>query len=159
MQLISKQTNIDFMGHRRVALIVSLLLIAVSIGSLAIRGLNFGLDFTGGTLIELGYAQPVDLAEVRESLGAEGFDDAVVQTFGSAREIVVRLASRGEEANAGISTGVLAALEDPENPPEMRRVEFVGPQVGAELAEKGGLAMLAALAMILFYIIVRFQWK
>ncbi len=159
MELISKELRIDFMSHRKVAMIFSAILIVASIGSLVTRGLNFGLDFTGGTLIEVGYPAPADLAEVRSRLGNAGFDDAVVQTFGSSQEIVVRLASQGEEDNAGLSTSVLQALSEGETGAEMRRVDYVGPQIGQELAEKGGLAMLAALAMILFYIIIRFQWK
>ncbi|MDX1571358.1 MAG: protein translocase subunit SecF [Xanthomonadales bacterium] len=159
MQILAKETHIDFIGQRHIALVFSVILLVVSIGSFFVRGLNFGLDFTGGTLIEVGYQEPVDLNSVRESLSAAGFDDAVVQTFGSARDIVVRLASRGKESDAEISNGVMKALEDTGLQPEMRRVEYVGPQVGEELAEKGGLAMLAALAGILFYIIVRFQWK
>lgn len=165
MEILSKQTNIDFMSHRRVVLAVSVALVLASLVTLGVRGLNFGLDFTGGTLIEVGYPEPVDLADVRARLADAGFGDAVVQTFGSARDIIVRLAPRGEEAesmeevDAEVSNEVLAALGTGDTGATMRRVEFVGPQVGEELAEQGGLAMIAALGMILLYIIVRFQWK
>lgn len=156
---IAKDTHFDFMGQRRIGLVFSLVLLVVSVGSFFTRGMSFGLDFTGGTLIEVGYQEPVELARVREALEGAGYGDAVVQTFGTARDIVVRLASRGEDSDADTSSAVMEALADTGLQPEMRRVEYVGPQVGEELAEKGGLAMLAALAGILVYIIIRFQWK
>lgn len=161
MRIIKEQTNIDFMRRRWIALAASLAFILVGSVSLITRGLNFGLDFTGGALIEVGYETAPDLSEVRRQLRAGGFPDAIVQTFGTAREIVVRLgSSEGESGSAGISSRVLEALQaGTEAGVEMRRVEFVGPQVGEELAEKGALALLWALAGIFLYIMFRFQWR
>ena len=160
MELIKKQTKIDFMGMRKIAVVVSLLLIVASIASLATRGLSYGLDFTGGTLLEVGYTEAPDLGSIRSALGEAGYDDAVVQTFGRPTDVVVRLATDEQENRPELSNEVLGLLQDASGQAlEMRRVEFVGPQIGAELAEKGGLAMVYALIGILIYIIFRFQWK
>ena len=151
-----KDTHIDFMRQRWFAIAFSALMIIVGIGSLATKGLNFGLDFTGGTLIEVSYDEAPQLADVRGGLASAGFDDALVQTFGSSTDIVVRLAARSDSSDAELSSKVLEALG---NGVEMRRVEFVGPQIGDELAEQGGLAMLWVLAGIFVYIMFRFQWR
>ena len=160
MKFLNRKTNIDFMGRSRIALIFSAILIVASITSLATRGLNFGLDFTGGTLIEVGYPSPPDTTEVRENLANAGFD-SIVQTFGAATDIVVRIPpSDVEESNAELSTRVLAALsQGVEGEIEMRRVEFVGPQVGDELAEQGILAVLYAMVGVFLYVMFRFQWR
>jgi preprotein translocase subunit SecF len=147
---IFRDTHIDFVGKRKIAFVVSLLLLAAAIGSLALNRLNFGIDFTGGTLIEVGYQQAIELDDVRDKLSAGGFDDAVVQNFGTA---LIRVPPRADESSAELSTRVLEALPGA----EMRRVEFVGPQVGEELTEQGGLAMLYALFGILIYITLRFE--
>ncbi len=158
MEILKKEPRINFMGHRKAALVLSTALVLLSAISLFTRGLSFGLDFTGGTLIEVAYTTAPELEAVRGDLEGAGFSDAIVQTFGSAKDIVVRLAPRGEKNSASISTEVLDALNsDPENRAEMRRVEFVGPQVGEELAENGGLAMLFALIGILIYVTLRFE--
>lgn len=161
MRLIKEQTHIDFMQKRWVALAISLAVILLGAGSLITRGLNFGLDFTGGALIEVGYNEAPQLSKVRQQLEDGGFPEAIVQTFGTAREIVVRLSTSEEEsATADISSQVLTALQaGTESGIEMRRVEFVGPQVGEELAEKGALALLWALSGIFLYIMFRFQWR
>lgn len=163
MELIKKQTNIDFMGQRKAAAVVSIILIVASITSIVVNDPPFelGLDFTGGTLIEMGFPDAADLNRIRTALDEAGFEDSLVQTFGNSRDIVVRVPPRGEQSSADLSTEVMRALEQSSDSgvPEMRRVEFVGPQVGQELSEKGGLAMLYALIAILFYIIVRFQWR
>ena len=160
MDIIKANTNIDFMGQRKAALALSLVLIVLSVVSLATRGLNFGLDFTGGTLIEISYEAPPELTTVRAQLDAEGFEDFTVQTFGSARDIVVRIpASESEDSGADLSTRVLEALSANNPGIDLRRVEFVGPQVGQELAEQGGLALLYALFGILLYVSFRFQWR
>jgi preprotein translocase subunit SecF len=160
MQIFKKATNFDFMGKRKLAIVFSLLLIAISIGSLAVRGLNFGLDFTGGTLIEVGYAQPVDLQEVRGALDKAGFSDAVVQHFGTAKDVLVRLAPRAGEASEALGDQILQALNAAsDSEVEMRRQEFVGPQVGDELRDDGGLAMIIALAFILVYVMARFEYR
>ncbi|HSH28892.1 MAG TPA: protein translocase subunit SecF, partial [Thiohalobacter sp.] len=158
MRLLSGQTNIDFLGKRRLAFVFSLLLILVAIGSLATRGLNFGIDFTGGTLIEVGYSQPQELEPIRSVLQQGGFEAAQVQYFGSSREVLIRLAPR-EESQAELSSRLLSLLQQHNTEVEMRRVEFVGAQVGEELTEKGGLAMLYALIGILVYVTLRFEYR
>ena len=146
MEFFSKKTNFDFMGKRRLAIILSSVLILASIASLVVRGLNFGIDFTGGTLIEVGYQQDIDLEPVRERLEQGGYGDATIQRFGTPRDILIRIAPHEDVTNEKISNDVFALLEaDETNKPELRRVEFVGPQVGDELTEDGGLAMLYAL--------------
>ncbi len=160
MEFLKKQTNINFMGQRKLAWTLSAILLVLCIASLAVRGLNFGLDFTGGTLLEVAYPEAVDLGQVRSALADAGYTDAVVQTFGAPNDIVVRLATSDEGSSAELSEQVLEALNGASGQQlDLRRVEFVGPQVGEELAEKGGLAMVYALIGILLYIIFRFQWK
>lgn len=152
--------NYNFMGIRQKALTLSAILLLVSVAALATKGITPGLDFTGGTLIEVGYEDPPNLAEIRAALAAEGFDDAVVQTFGTTRDISIRMQTPEEGASAELSNQVLAALRaGSEVGIEMRRVEFVGPQVGEELANRGGLALLYALIGIFIYVALRFEWK
>jgi preprotein translocase subunit SecF len=160
MELFSKQTNIDFIRRLPMAYVLSALLIIISIGSLATRSLNFGLDFTGGTLIQLQYAEAPEINDIREALNGGGFDDAVVQTFGTTRDIVVRIAPRGDTSSADLSTQVVSALRSSNvGEMELGRVEFVGPQIGSELRDQGGLAMVYVLIGILIYIAMRFQWR
>ena len=160
MKFLNRKTTIDFMSKRNVALVFSAILIVISIASLAIRGLNLGLDFTGGTLIEVSYPSPPETTEVRANLAAAGFD-SIVQTFGAATDIVVRIPpSSLEESNAELSTRVLAALsQGVDGEIQMRRVEFVGPQVGDELAEQGILAVIYAMVGVFLYVMFRFQWR
>ena len=159
MELFGRTTAIDFMGKRRVAIALSVVLLALSIGSLMTRGLNFGLDFTGGVLLELSYGEAVELADVRERLASGGFGDALVQNFGTARDVLIRVLPREGADSAQVGEQIISLLRAGNERVELRRVEFVGPQVGEELTERGGLAMLFALLMILAYIIARFQWK
>jgi preprotein translocase subunit SecF len=161
MKILKQKTNLDFMGKRGLAFVVSLLLMVLSVVMLATRGLNFGLDFTGGTLIEVSFPDDADTELVRSNLRSAGLEDAVVQTFGVASDIVVRVPPRSEEeSNAEISTLVLQALQEGvQGEVTMRRVEFVGPQVGEELAEQGILAVVYALIGIFLYVMVRFQWR
>jgi preprotein translocase subunit SecF len=160
MQLIKPNTKIDFLKLGLPMVILSVVLVLTSLALLTFRGLNFGLDFTGGTLIEVAYDRPAELDSIRDALEGAGFDDAMVQRFDTARDIVVRLPSQGEQASAETSTEVLRALNAAaEGSVEMRRVEFVGPQVGQELKEKGGLAMLYAVIGILIYVWLRFEWR
>jgi preprotein translocase subunit SecF len=183
VQIIKSKTHIDFMSKRLVALVVSLLIMLVATGSLVIRNLNFGIDFTGGTLVEVAYKEAAEIEDVRKTLRQGGFDDAVVQYFGTAREIMVRLPVSKDKKSAALSNDVMVALRTPfgerlaeKNEQDiqlcitrsdarepcqvqMRRVEFVGPQVGDELTEKGGLAMLYALIGILIYVAFRFEWR
>jgi len=161
MEFFKKQTHIDFLKLRRAAFVLSVLLIIAAATSLFTRGLNFGLDFTGGTLIEAGFEQAVELDAVRSSLDAGGFEDYVVQQFGDASSIAVRLAPRDEEeSSAELSSAVLEALEQSgQGAIDIRRVDYVGPQIGKELAEKGALAMFWVLLGILAYVSIRFQWR
>ncbi|MEX0729212.1 MAG: protein translocase subunit SecF [Aquisalimonadaceae bacterium] len=159
MWLFNKDPSIDFMGRRRQAFVFSLVLLAMAIAVLTIRGLNFGIDFTGGTVVEVGYAEPANLADVRDSLEDNGFDDAVVQYFGSAREILIRLGPREGVEPAQVSNQLLSVLQQHDSTVDLRRVEFVGPQVGEELTQDGMLAMLYALGGILIYVALRFEYR
>jgi preprotein translocase subunit SecF len=148
---------INFMGIRRVAFIATLALTLVSLASLAIRGLNFGLDFTGGTLIELTYERPVELASVRAKLDEAGYGDALVQSFGATTDVLVRL--QGDDPQLGEKVAAALRQSASDNPATVKRVEYVGPAVGEELRDQGGLGMLLALGGILVYVAFRFQWK
>ena len=182
MEFLKRDTQFDFLGKRRLAGMISLALIALGIVSLLARGLNFGIDFTGGTLVEVSYKDSVTVEKVREQLKSARFDDARVQYFGTSRDILVRLPARSVDNNAAISSDIMETLRLPfletlaESPQsglqqcvselglgecsvQMRRVEFVGPQVGGELTEKGGLAMIYALIGILIYVAWRFEWR
>ncbi|MBV0932545.1 protein translocase subunit SecF [Marinobacterium weihaiense] len=147
----------NFMGVRKLALAFSLILMLVSIGSLAVNGLKFGLDFTGGSLVEIGYEREADLEVVRDQLETAGFEDVVVQTFGSPRDVLIRLQA---DHDPKLGDKVLQALQsESDQSLELRRNEFVGSQVGEELREQGGLGMLLALFMIMVYLAFRFQFK
>jgi len=156
MQFIDPNKTIDFMSKRKLALTFSAILLLASVVSLAVKGLSFGIDFTGGTLVEIGYPDTAELSEVRSALGEHGFDSAVVQHFGTSKDVLIRLAV-SEDSTADISTKVLNALEETGSDLDLRRIEFVGPQIGSELAEDGGLALLAALAGIMMYVYFRFE--
>ncbi|PJC86181.1 protein translocase subunit SecF [Vibrio sp. HA2012] len=159
-QIMKADKMIDFMRWSKLAFVFSLVMIATSIYTLSTQWLNWGLDFTGGTLIEVGFEQPADLNEIRTSLEAKGFGDATVQNFGSAREVMVRLRPREEASGEKLGNQILSALQEGTGKNvEMRRIEFVGPNVGDELTEAGGLAILASLLCILLYVSVRFQWR
>lgn len=148
------------MRQRRVAAWLSAVLILVAVASLFARGLNFGLDFTGGVLMELSYGDPVELEDVRGTLAEAGYEDALVQSFGTASDVLVRLPPvETAEAADRLADEVEAALRAERADVELRRNEFVGPQVGSELAEQGALAMLFALIMIFIYVMFRFRWK
>ncbi len=159
MKLLKEELNIDFMGKRKLATIFSAILMAVSIVSLATQGLNLGVDFTGGTLVEVGYDKAAGLESIRSDLAASEFGEATVQYFGSASEVLIRVAPREGVNTAEISSSILELLRSDGQVVEMRRVEFVGPQVGEELTEDGGLAMLYALLGILIYVALRFQMR
>lgn len=157
---IPGQARINFMNKRKLAAAFSLTLIIISIVSLAMKGLNFGIDFTGGYLIEAGYEQDVNLDKVRTALVDARFKDAQVQNFGSSKDIIVRIAPREDINKATIGDSILRVLRTTSDTDvNMRRVEYVGPQVGEELRDEGGIAMLVALAGILIYISLRFQFK
>ncbi len=147
------------MRRRRVTAFLSILAVLISIVSLSTRGLNFGIDFTGGVLLEVGYPETADLAQIRQSLALEGFGEAQVQNFGTARDVMIRLLPREGMDSGQLGEEILQVLRASGGDVSLRRAEFVGPQVGEELTERGGLAMLFALLMILGYIMFRFQWK
>ncbi|QYZ65356.1 MAG: preprotein translocase subunit SecF [Gammaproteobacteria bacterium (ex Lamellibrachia satsuma)] len=160
MQIFKKTINFDFMDRRKTALIFSGVVILIALIAIVARGLNLGIDFTGGTLVEVGYHETVELPKIREALAAEGFSDATVQHFGTSRDVLVRLAPKDGADSAAISTSAFAAMSKlADGQADMRRVEFVGPQVGDELTEDGGLAMLYALIGILIYVGIRFEYR
>jgi preprotein translocase subunit SecF len=185
MEFIKTVTHIDFLGWRRAAIAISVVFILISIASLFVRGLNFGIDFTGGTLVEIGYDESANIGEVRQLLVEGGIEAAQVQYFGSSTELLIRLPAGGEEeSSAELSNEVMEALREPfeevfvgggragdtqqcvtpdgtrkDCRVQMRRVEFVGPAVGEQLTEQGGLAMIYALIMILIYVAWRFEWR
>ena len=151
-----KALNIDFMGQRKIAAIVSVVLLLVSLGSLATRGLSFGLDFTGGALVEVTYEQAADLNATRQVLEDAGFEDLVVQNFGTDREVLIRLQ---QDNSPTLGDQIVAALADAGQQVTLQRSEFVGAQVGDELRDQGGLGMLFALIVVMAYVAVRFQYK
>ncbi len=155
-----QKTNIDFMRYKWQAIILSTAINLIGIGSFLIQGFNFGLDFTGGTLIELGYKEPVELNEVRGAMEGAGFGGATVQNFGSARDVLIRLQPKGESDPAAVSDKVFQTLSQAAGGQvELRRVEFVGPQVGKDLTEQAGLAILYSLIGILIYVALRFEYR
>lgn len=159
MRIFKMKESIDFMSMRVPAMILSGLLVIAALFSLATNQLNWGLDFTGGTLIEIGYDKPAQLDQIRIQLDEAGFGDAVVQNFGSSEDVLIRLAPRDGVKAVDIGDQVLKSLRESGDNVDMRRLEFVGPNVGEELTEQGGLAMLAALLCILIYVALRFEWR
>lgn len=151
-----KALNIDFMGQRKIAAVISVVLLLVSLGSLATRGLSFGLDFTGGALVEVTYEQAADLNATRQVLENAGFEDLVVQNFGTDREVLIRLQ---QDNSPTLGDQIVAALADAGQQVTLQRSEFVGAQVGDELRDQGGLGMLFALIVVMAYVAVRFQYK
>jgi preprotein translocase subunit SecF len=158
MEFFTK-TSIDFMGKRKPAFTVSAVLVLLSILFFFTRGLNYGIDFTGGTIVEFGYAQAADLTKVRSILARSEFNDAIIQYYGSATDVLVRIPPHEGLNSADISNKLIDLLGSGGESVELRRVEFVGPQVGDELREDGGLAMVYALLGILIYVALRFQTK
>ena len=154
-----KKLEFNFMASRKITSIISVLLIISSIISLSYQGLNLGIDFTGGTLVEVGYPEMVDLDKVRQSFSDSDFSDATIQYFGSAKEILIRIPPKKGLNSADISNRILELISANNTNIEMRRVEFVGPQVGEELREDGGLAMVYALICIMLYVALRFQMR
>jgi len=159
MEFFKHQARIRFLEKRRYWYAVSALVIVGSIIAVAVRGLNFGIDFTGGVVVEAHFPQAPDLERVRASLNAGGLGDAVVQSFGTAQDVLVRLPPADDEAAREVTEQVRVALASVDAAVEIRRTESVGPQAGRELAEKGATALLMALLFIGVYVIMRFQWK
>jgi len=183
MQIFNKTTSIDFIGTRRIPVALSIVLVIATFFILFTRGLNFGLDFTGGTLVELNYAEPVQVAPIRKQLANAGLADAVVQHFGTSRDVMVRIPVKQDSKSSSLSNQVVEILRQNKNEKlvtsrpgkaqqctgignkivdckiQVRRVEFVGPQVGEELTQQGGLAMLYTLIAVLVYVMFRFEWR
>jgi len=160
MQIFRLKETVAFMKYRKVAMVFSIVLMSIAIWSLAVNKINFGLDFTGGTLIEVGFEQAADLTQIRQVMDSNGFEDAVVQLYGSSRDVVIRLATREDVKAEMLGNQVLEILQQNTGQSiDMRRIEFVGASVGDELAEQGGLAMLTALICILVYVAFRFEWR
>ncbi len=160
MRTLSSSLKIDFMGKRKLAMAFSIALVVIALASLAMRGLVFGIDFTGGTLIEVGYSQDAVLEKARQVLAENGFAEAQVQQFGTPRDVLIRLAPREGVKSSELSDKVFGLLsKQAGGKVELRRVEFVGPQVGDELTEDGALAVLVSLIAILMYVAVRFEWR
>jgi len=151
--------NFDFMSKRKVAILSSTVLIVLCLASLLWQGLVFGIDFTGGTLVEVEYAENADLAVIRNTLHNNGFDDAVVQHYGTTTDVLIRLGIHPEIENEMLSNRILDLLKQDGSEVSMRRVEFVGPQIGQELVEQGGLAVLYTLVGILIYVAFRFEYR
>ena len=158
VQELAEEIKVDFMGKRRFAALISGVLLLISVASLFTLKLNPGIDFTGGVLIEVGYSTSVDLNQIRAALDGAGMDGALVQHFGTTQDVLIRLAPREGMKSAALSSAVLDALKVTGDL-SMRRVEFVGPQVGDELTEDGGLAVLFSLFAILIYVALRFEYR
>ncbi len=156
---MEQQKMIDFMGQRKLAMAISIVLVIGSLVGLFVKGLNLGIDFTGGTIIELAYDKPADIDKIRGTLQKTGFESATVQNFGSAEDVLIRIAPQEGMNSAQISNKVLDALRADDGKIDVRRVEFVGPQVGDELTEDGALAVIYALIGILIYVALRFEFR
>ncbi len=161
MRLIKHTTHIDFLGpaRRKMALSVSLIVIVVSLASIATRGLEFGIDFTGGILLEVGYPEAANLESIRNHLAEAGYDDAQVQRFGADTDVLVRLPPQDGTNPDELRNDLRRTIAEGTTGVVLRRVEFVSPQVGKELTERGGLAMIIAMLLIFVYVMIRFQWK
>ena len=149
--------NIPFMNYRNYATIGSLVLLLISVGSLSFKGLNLGLDFSGGTLIEVSYEEAADLVDIRDLMANNGFDDFQVVNFGSNSDVLIKVADKN--GNSQLGDVIYKFLLEADPATELKRIEFVGPQIGSELRDQGGLGMLVALGMILLYVAFRFQYK
>ncbi|PCH97929.1 MAG: protein translocase subunit SecF [Gammaproteobacteria bacterium] len=160
MQILQLKETVKFMSYRKIAMVFSALLMIAAITSLVTNKLNFGLDFTGGTLIEVGFEQSADLQNLRQLMQDNGHGDAKVQFYGSSRDVVIRLGLRDDVKAEMLGNEILSILEAGTGEKvDMRRIEFVGASVGDDLAEQGGLAMLTALICILIYVAFRFEWR
>jgi len=161
VRLIKDKTSIDFLsrGRRRIAITISILAVLVAFATIATKGLEFGIDFTGGVLLEVGYPQEADLKRIRQLLGDAGFADVQVQRFGTATEVLIRLPPQPDADSDALRRSLSETLSADEPNVDLRRVEFVGPQVGQELREQGGLATIFVLLLIFAYVMIRFQWK
>lgn len=159
MELFRVKQDIPFMSYGRLTTAISLITFILAIFFLATRGLNFGVDFTGGTMMEVNYPQAADLNKIRQAVDSIGLKDATVQNFGSSRDVLIRLPVRAGITGSQLSEQMLASLKEADSSVQMSRVEFVGPQVGEELYENGALALLLVTAGIMLYLAMRFEWR
>lgn len=159
MEFFRFNRDIPFMRWRRSGAVISIVTFILSVFFIATKGLNLGVDFTGGTVLEVSYSQTVDLEKIRAVLADLDMPDASVQNFGSSRDVLIRLPVKPETSSAQLSEIVLSALKQADSSVEMKRVEFVGPQVGEELLENGALALLFVSLGIVAYLAMRFEWK
>ena len=151
--------HINFLGARKPAMIMSVVVLIAAVASLAVHGLNFGVDFTGGVTVQVAYTKNVDLDQVRKDLAAGGFENAVAQNYGTLQEVLIRLQAAKGESDKDAGNKVLAALQKSAPDVKLLQVNFVGPEVGKDLATKGALAFVLTLVAILIYIILRFEWR
>jgi preprotein translocase subunit SecF len=159
MEFFRIKKDIPFMRHALVFNVISLITFLLAVFFLSTRGLHLSVEFTGGTLIEVNYAQAADLGKIREGLGKAGYTDITVQNFGSSRDVMIRLPLKAEQNSAKIGEAVMSVLDAEAPGASLRRVEFVGPQVGRELAENGALALLLVIIGIVIYLAMRFEWR
>lgn len=159
MEFFRIRRDIPFMRHALVFNVISTITFVLAVFFLATRGLHFSIEFTGGTVMEVGYQQPADLPRIRETVESMGFADSQVQNFGTSRDVMIRLALAKGDSSARQSERVMSELRKLDPKVELRRVEFVGPQVGAELATDGALALLFVVIGIMLYLAMRFEWK
>jgi preprotein translocase subunit SecF len=159
MEFFHKVPHINFLGARKPAMIMSVVVLLAAVASLYVHGLNFGVDFTGGVTVQVEYAKSVDLKQVRSDLAAAGFENAVAQNYGTPQDVLIRLQTAQGESDKDAGNKVLAALQKTEPTVKLQQVNFVGPEVGKDLATKGALAFVITLVAILIYIILRFEWR
>ena len=159
MEFFRIKRDIPFMRHALIFNVISLITFVIAVVSLATKGLHLGVDFTGGTVMEVSYSQPADLNKIRDSMAKLGFTEASVQNFGSTRDVLVRLPVKPGVTSAKLSEQVMGELKQIDSSVNLKRTEFVGPQVGKELLENGALALLFVSLGIVGYLALRFEWK
>jgi protein-export membrane protein, SecD/SecF family len=159
IEFFNIKRDLPFMKYARVTTVISLLTFVAAVGALAMKGLNLGVDFTGGTVMELHYPQPADVPRIRETLASVGMGEAAVQNFGTSHDVLVRLPLKEDLSSAQVSEKVFQAIKAADDTAQLQRVEFVGPQVGKELYENGALALIVVCLGIMAYLAVRFEWR
>ncbi|HAU83297.1 MAG TPA: protein translocase subunit SecF [Betaproteobacteria bacterium] len=159
MEFFKIRKDIPFMRHALVFNVLSIIMFLLAAGALTFKGLNLGVEFTGGTVMEVGYSQSADLTKIRDSLESGGMSEAIVQSFGDSRTVLIRLPTKPEITGAKLSDQVFLLLKEDDSQLELRRVDYVGSQVGEELVEKGALALLVVSLGIVIYLAFRFEWK
>ena len=159
MEFFHKVPHINFLGVRKLAMTMSVVVLVAAVVSLATRGLNFGVDFTGGVTVQVAYPGSADLPKVRAALAAGGFENAVAQNYGTPQDVLIRLQAAKGDSDKDAGNKVLLALQKSDPAVKLMQVNFVGPEVGKDLANKGSIAFIATLVMILLYIVWRFEWR